>query len=55
MCVGIYPGGSDGKQSACNVGDQGLIPGSEDPLEKEMVTHFGTPAWKIPRAEKEVW
>ena len=27
MCVGVYPGGSDGKQSACNVGDQGLIPG----------------------------
>ena len=27
MCVGIYPGGSDGKQSACNVGDLGSIPG----------------------------
>ena len=23
-----FPGGSDGKASACNVGDQGLIPGS---------------------------
>ena len=23
-----FPGGSDGKESACNVGDQGLIPGS---------------------------
>ena len=22
-----YPGGSDGKESACNAGDQGLIPG----------------------------
>ena len=22
------PGGSDGKESACNAGDQGLIPGS---------------------------
>ena len=22
-----FPGGSDGKESACNVGDQGLIPG----------------------------
>ena len=22
-----FPGGSDGKASACNVGDQGLIPG----------------------------
>ena len=24
-----YPGGSDGKESACNAGDQGLIPGLE--------------------------
>ena len=23
-----FPGGSDGKESACNTGDQGLIPGS---------------------------
>ena len=22
-----FPGGSDGKESACNVGDSGLIPG----------------------------
>ena len=24
-----FPGGSDGKESACNVGDLGSIPGSE--------------------------
>ena len=24
-----FPGGSDGKASACNAGDPGLIPGSE--------------------------
>ena len=24
-----FPGGSDGKESACNVGDPGLIPGLE--------------------------
>ena len=24
-----FPGGSDGKESACNVGNLGLIPGSE--------------------------
>ena len=24
----VFPGGSDGKESACNAGDQGLIPGS---------------------------
>ena len=23
-----FPGGSDGKESACNAGDTGLIPGS---------------------------
>ena len=34
-----FPGGSDGKESACNAGDLGLIPGSERSLEKEMATH----------------
>ena len=28
-CLMVFPGGSDGKASACNVGDQGSIPGSE--------------------------
>ena len=28
MLYGILPGGSDGKESACNTGDRGLIPGS---------------------------
>ena len=46
MCVD-FPGGSDGNASAYNVGDLGLIPGSEDPLEKEMSTHSSTLAWKI--------
>ena len=27
-CYLGFPGGSDGKESACNVGDLGLIPGS---------------------------
>ena len=26
-----FPGGSGGKESACNVGDPGSIPGSESP------------------------
>ena len=26
--LGIFPGGSDGKESACSAGDLGLIPGS---------------------------
>ena len=27
-CLDWFPGGSDGKASACNAGDSGLIPGS---------------------------
>ena len=34
-----FPGGSDGKESACDEGDPGSIPGCEDRLEKEMETH----------------
>ena len=45
-------GGSHGKESACNAGDLGSIPGQEDPLEKEMVTHSSIHAWKIPWTEE---
>ena len=38
--------------SACNAGDLGLIPGSEDPLEKEMATHSSILAWRIPWMEE---
>ena len=35
-----FPGGSGGEDSACNVGDLGLIPRFwADPLEKGMTTH----------------
>ena len=44
--------GSDGKASACSVGDLGSIPGWEDPLEKAMATHSRTLAWKIPWTEE---
>ena len=27
VALGVFPGGSDGKESPCNVGDQGSIPG----------------------------
>ena len=33
------PGGSDGKASACSVGDLVQFLGQEDPLKKEMATH----------------
>ena len=32
-----FPGGSDGKESACSAGDLDSIPGREDPLEKEWL------------------
>ena len=28
LCLDSFPGGSDGKESACNVGNPGSIPGS---------------------------
>ena len=47
-----FPGGSDSKESACHAGDPGLIPGQEDPLEKEMATHSRILAGKIPWTEE---
>ena len=49
------PGGSVGKESACNVGDSGdpgSIPGWEDPLENRMATHSSIRAWEIPETEE---
>ena len=43
-----FPGGSEGKASACNVGDLDR----EDPLEKEMAIHSSTLAWRIPWMEE---
>ena len=46
--------GKAGKESACNAGDTGevgSIPGSEDPLEKEMATYSSILARKIPWGE----
>ena len=34
-----FSGGSDSREPACNIGDLGSIPGSEDLLEKRIVTH----------------
>ena len=48
-----FPGGSDGKESACNVQETQIQSlDQEDPLEKEMATHFSTLAWKIPWMEE---
>ena len=48
----VLPGGSDGKESICNVGDLGSYLGWEDPLEKGMATHASILAWRIPWKEK---
>ena len=45
-----FPGGSDGKESACNAGVLGL--GWEDALEEGMATHASILAWRIPRTEE---
>ena len=47
-----FPGGSEGKVSAYNAGDLGLIPGSGRSLKKEMATHSRILAWKIPWMEE---
>ena len=38
--------------NAGDVRDESLIPGSEDPLEKEMAIHSGILAWRIPWMDK---
>jgi len=43
----ISPGGSDGKESVCNVGDLGLIPGSIH-WRREWQPTPRIPAWRIP-------
>ena len=45
-----FPCGSAGKESACNVGDLGLIPGSGflGSLGKGKATHSSILAWRIP-------
>ena len=43
-----FPGGSDGKEPACDVGNLGW----EDPLEEGMATHPSTLAWRIPWTEE---
>jgi len=50
----LFPGGSDGKESACNAGDLGLMPalGWKDPLEEETATYSSILAWKIPCIEE---
>ena len=44
---------SDSKESTCNVGEPGWIPGSgRSPLEEGMATHSSILAWEIPWTEE---
>ena len=47
-----FPGGSDDKESACNVGDLGLISGLGRSPEEGIATQSSILAWRIPWAEK---
>ena len=47
-----FPGGSFGKESACGIGNLGLIFGSGRPLQEEMATHSSALAWRIPSMEE---
>ena len=47
-----FPGGSDGKESACNAGDRVPSLGREDPLEKGMITCSSILAWEIQWTEE---
>ena len=52
FCIEDFPGGSDGKASAYNVGDQGSIPELERSPGEGMATHSSLLAWKIPWMEE---
>ena len=47
-----FPGGSDGKESACNAGDPCSIPGLGISPGGGSATHSSILAWRIPRAEE---
>ena len=55
MSIWGFPGASDGKESACNVGDLGSIPG----LRRSLGEGHGNPlcilAWRIPMDRGALW
>ena len=51
MLYGGFPGGSDDKESACNTGDLGSIPGSGR-CPGERNDHSSILAWRIPWTEE---
>ena len=51
-CVLGFPGGSDGKESACKSGDLGSIPGSEGSPREGMATHSSVLGWIVSRTKE---
>ena len=51
-CVCGFPGGSDGKESACSAGDPVWSLGWKDLLETGMATDSSVFAWRIPWTEE---
>ena len=49
-----FPGGSDGKESACNAGDPGLTPGSGISPKEENGNPLQCP-WLGNLLDKETW
>ena len=49
-----FPGGSDGKESICNVETWVPSLGWEDPLEKGTATYSSILAWRSPWGRKEL-
>ena len=49
-----FPGVSDGKESAYNVGDLDSVPGLEDLLWEGTATHSSILAWNIP-VDRGAW
>ena len=52
VLLSAFPGGPDGKESACNVGHLGLIPVLGRSPGEGMATHPGTLAWRMPWTEE---
>ena len=52
LLVCYFPGGSDGKESACSAGDPGSVPGSGRSSGVGNATHSSILAWRILWTEK---
>ena len=52
QCFIVFPGGSNYKESACNVGDLCLIPGLGRSPAGGHATHSCVSAWRIPGTEE---